>query len=94
LIHIHIEDIIGICYEFQPRTTKRNNPSRKSTCPVGINFLIKKDPRRTVELIHDNAFGSVDDESPCLGHIGKISQIDDLFQSVHVVVFLTVSIPD
>ena len=46
-----------------------------------------------MKLIYDDAFCTVDDECPLLGHIGKITQIDDLLQDIDIVIFIPVGIP-
>ena len=44
--------------------------------------VLEDDAGRTLQLVDDDAFGTVDDEGPLLGHQGQGPEIDVLFLDI------------
>ena len=64
---MHKHDVVDIERELDPRSAIWNNPGGKKLLAVGMDFLIEKDARRTVQLADNYAFGAIDDEGAVFG---------------------------
>src|SRR5215813_7013058 len=64
-VDAHVEQVLGVVFEFNPRTSIWNN-LREIICVVV--FLFEEDPWRPMQLAYYNPLGSVDDECPVVGH--------------------------
>ena len=64
-VNAEIEQILGVKLEIKPRTTVRDDARGEQQLAGAVGFalvMFKEDARRTVQLGHDHAFRTVDDE--------------------------------
>ncbi|OQC53569.1 MAG: hypothetical protein BWX55_00997 [Deltaproteobacteria bacterium ADurb.Bin022] len=80
-----IKNIFGIKLQIQPRTSDGDDSRGINQFAAGNNFtfiVIKKDARRTVQLINDHPFRSVNDEGTVLRHQRNFTEVNFLFLDI------------
>ncbi|MPM52374.1 hypothetical protein SDC9_99133 [bioreactor metagenome] len=78
-VHAEIQHVLGIELEIEPRATVRNDASREQQLAraMGLALVVfEEHARRTVQLRHDHALGTVDDERALVGHQGHFAHVD------------------
>ena len=85
-VDIGVHDIVDVSGKFDPRAAERYDTGRIKLGAVGVGGLAEEHARRTVELRHYNALGTVDYESSLLGHVGDGAEIHVLNFSSEVFV--------
>ena len=81
----HVEQVLGIELEVQPRPAVRNNTGAVQQLPgrMGLALVvIVKDTGAAVQLADDHPLGSVDDERTVLRHQGNLAEEDLLLLHV------------
>ena len=78
-VDTHVENVLGVVFEFHPRSAVRNNLAEEVGAVVGA---LKEDAGRTVQLADDDALGTVDDEGAVLGHQRNVAVENFLFLDV------------
>ena len=48
--------------ELDPRATERDDPGRDQSLSIGMRRLFKDHSGRSMQLAHDDALGTIDDE--------------------------------
>ena len=86
-VDIRIHHVIDIRRELDPRTLERNNPRTVQLGPVRVHALAEENPRRPVQLRHNDPFRPIDDERPPRRHIRNGSEIDILHHRIEILVF-------
>ncbi len=84
-VDTHEDGIFRIELEVQPRATVRNDTSgiQQLARTVGLApIVIEENARRAVQLRHDDALSTVDDEGTVLGHQGDFPHVDFLLLDV------------
>ena len=82
-VYAEIENILGIEFEIKPGTTVRNDPRAEQQFATGVRFalvVLEEHAGRAVQLAHNHALGTVDDERAFVGH-------ERHFTHVHLLLF-------
>ena len=79
----HVVDVRG---ELDPRPLEGDDTRRIEFRTVGMHALSEEDTRRAVQLRHDDALRTVDDERTPFGHIGNRTEIDVLNDDTEIFV--------
>ena len=78
-IDTHVEDVLLVVFELDPRSAIRNNLAEE----VGaIVRGFEEDAGRTVQLADDDTFSAIDDESAVLRHQGNVAEEYFLFFNI------------
>ncbi len=92
-VNTHIENVIGICFIFQPSTTVRNHRCRIAVLVSLVHSVAIVHTRATDNLGDDNTFSAVDHKGAAIGHHGEIThenrRIRDHFHGVFHGFFLS-----
>src|SRR5207249_11261956 len=86
-VHAHVEDVVGVEVELDPRAAVGNHARRVERLAGGQRLalvVVEEDAGGALELADDDPFGAVDDERALVGHEGKLTEVD----------FLTALFPD
>ncbi len=78
-INSDVQDISRIELKIKPGTPIGNDPCREKNFSAGVGpslIMGKGHTRRSVQLTHDNALGSIDDERPRFGHQRQFTHIN------------------
>ena len=67
--------IVNISGKFNPRATERNNTRRVKLRAIGVLTLTEENARRTVQLRHHHALGTIYHKGTLVGHIWYVTQI-------------------
>ena len=73
-----VDDILGIKFKVEPRTTVRNNARGEQIFARRVRFtavMVKKNARRTVHLRNDNALCTVDEEGAVMRHERHVAHV-------------------
>ena len=92
-IDAHVEQVLGVVFELNPRAPIRDDLSQK----VGVVvLLLKKHSGRAVELADYHALSSVDDERSVVGHQRNLAEEDFFFLDVanRLLTGVLVGVPD
>src|SRR5256886_399191 len=87
LYSAHVEDVVGVEVELDPRAAVGNHARRVERLAGGQRLalvVVEEDAGGALELADDDPFGAVDDERALVGHEGKLTEVD----------FLTALFPD
>ena len=80
-----VDNILGIKFKVEPRTTVRDNARCKQIFAAAVRFatvMVEQDARRTVHLRYDNALCPVDEESAVMRHERHVAHIHVLFFNI------------
>src|SRR6202035_4380306 len=64
-VDAHVQNVLGVVFEFDPRAAVRNNLAEEVGAVIGA---FKKDAGGAVQLADDDALGTIDDEGAVLCH--------------------------
>src|ERR1700730_3278649 len=78
-VDAHVQNVLGVVFEFHPGAAVRNNLAEEVGAVVGA---FKKDAGRAVQLADDHALGAIDDEGAVLGHQRNVAVENFLFLDV------------
>ena len=86
------QDVLGIEFEVEPGAAVRNDARGEQQLARAVRFtfvVLEKHAWRTVQLGHDHALGTVDDERAFIGHQRHFAHVDlllfDLFHHLGLV---------
>ncbi len=77
-IDADVEQVLGVVLELHPAPPVGDDLGREQAL-LGLG---EEDPRRAVELAHDDPLGTVDDEGPVLRHQRDVAEVDLLLLDV------------
>ena len=80
-----VDNILGIKFKVEPRTTVRNDAGCKQIFAAAVRFaavMVEQDARRTVHLADDNALCPVDEEGAVMRHERHVAHIHVLFFNI------------
>jgi len=78
-VHAEVQQVLRIEFEVQPGATVGDDAGAEQQLArrVGLALVVfEEHARRTVELRHDDALGTVDDERAVVGHQGHFAHVD------------------
>ena len=78
-VDAEIKNVLGVKFKIKPGATIRNYASREQQLARGMRLtlvMLKEDARRTMQLTHDHAFGTVHNERPLFRHQRHFAHID------------------
>eukprot|EP00042_Codosiga_hollandica_P059795 m.920339 g.920339 ORF g.920339 m.920339 type:complete len:594 (-) comp63583_c0_seq1:122-1903(-) len=81
-VDAEVQDVLRVELEVQPGAAVRNDAGAEQQLAraVGLALVVLEEhARRTVQLRHDDALGTVDDETAVVGHQGHFAHVDLLF---------------
>ena len=81
-IHTEVDEILRIEFEIQPGAAVGNHARGEEQLPGGMRLtlvVLEENTGRTVQLAHDNAFATVDDEGRLFGHERNFAHVDVVF---------------
>ncbi len=84
-VDTHEDTVFGVKLEVQPGAAVRNHASGVQQLAGAVRLatvVVKEHTRAAVQLGHDDALGTVDDEGTVLGHQGDFPHIDFLLLDV------------
>ncbi len=86
-VDVGVHHVVDVGGELYPGTLERNDAGGIELRAVGVHALVEEHARRPVQLGHDNALGTVDDERAGRSHIRDVPQIYVLNPGVEILVF-------
>ncbi|CDA21461.1 uncharacterized protein BN496_01375 [Bacteroides sp. CAG:144] len=85
-IDIGIHHIVDVGSELYPRTFERNDSRRIKFRSVSVDTLSEEHAGRTVQLRHNNTFGTIDYKCTFFGHIRDRTEVYILYNGVEIFV--------
>ena len=80
-----VQDVLVVEVEVEPRAAHGDHAAGVEHLAAGVRLaavVLEDDAGRALELVDDDALGSVDDEGSLFGHQGQGSKIDILFLDI------------
>ena len=84
-IDTHVQVILGVELEVEPRAAVRNHARGKQQLARGVGFaevVLEKHARGTVQLRDDDALGAVNNKSAVVGHERNLAHVDFLLLDI------------
>ncbi len=87
-IDVSIHHVIDVRSELDPRSLERDDTRGIELGAVGVHALPEEHTRRTVQLRHDDALRTVDDERTPFGHVRNRPEIHVLHDNAEILVLV------
>src|SRR5690606_33057800 len=84
-VDAHIDDILGVKFEIEPRAAVRDNARREQELAARMRLalvVIEEDARAAMHLRDDDALGAVDDEGALVRHERHVAHVDALLLDI------------
>ena len=74
-VDVGIHHVVDVGCELDPASAEGDDTRRIQLCTVCMGALSEEHTGRTVQLTHNNTFGTVDDKGAFFGHIWNLTQV-------------------